>query len=178
MKKIFPLVILIALISVSSCKKKKTDTPATSTTTNPPPSSNDYYKIGTTNYSPDMTLTSGSVDPADDVLTITTQQVNNSIIQITAFDTLYDPMTFQLTSTRTYSLATSISTWPSPSFGKATFELVENVSLPNETIWIPTSGTVTVTKNSNGTFTATFSNVPTKINTSSTTSTASGKITY
>ena len=180
MKKIFPLFMLLAIISVSSCKKKKSETPAPTTTptTNPPPSSSDYYKIGTTTYSPDKSLTGGSVDQTDDILIITTQQTNGSIIQISAFDTLYDPLTSQLTSSRTYSLATSISTWPSPSFGKATFELVENLSLPNETIWDPTSGTLTVTKNIDGTFTAAFSNVPVKINSSATTSTASGKITY
>ena len=179
MNKVLILLSVVVLISVSACKKKKEETPVT------PPSTGgggggggaDYYKVGTTTYSPDKTLTMGGVDPSDDILTITTQPANNSLIQISAFDTLYDA-NMQLTSSRTYQLAQSVSTWPSPSFGKATFELVENVSLPNETIWIPTSGTLTITKNSDGTFTATLSNVPVKIDVSATTSTVSGKIAY
>lgn len=178
MKKIFPLIVLIVVIAVSSCKKKETTTPTTTTTTtNPPPSTSDYYKIGTTTYSPDKSLTSGLVDPSDDVLTISTQPVSNSLIQIYAFDTLYD-MNGQLTVSTNYGFIQAVTTWPSPSFSKGSFELVENLSLPNEIVWVPTSGTLSVTKNTNGTFTATFSNVPVKDQNGTATSTASGMITY
>jgi hypothetical protein len=167
--------IFFALNLILACSKDEDDPPAQNPQLTPNNTTQDFIKLGTQT----VNLTSSDIfwqyENGDDAYYI----VSNGALALAADVTLVDSTglntSFQYPfSTKTYTLQSSVQVQPAPTYDKASFE----IAIPTGTeFWVPTGGTITATKNTNGTVTLTFTNISVINNTATQTSTASGRIT-
>jgi hypothetical protein len=84
--------------------------------------------------------------------------VNGGMFQLSAVD----PDSIQSLpsgSSQTLQLQSSITVMPNPSYGKASIEMVQNVTQANEVVWETTGGTLTISR-SGYNYTFSWTNVP------------------
>lgn len=164
-----------ALNLIMACKKDKNEPASQNPSSTSSSSTSDFLKLGAQTVNLVSSETSWQYDAGDDAYYVATNGAMALATQVSLVDSVGLNASFQYPfSTKAYTLQPTVQVQPSPTYNKATFEL----AIPTSSqVWVPTGGTITATKNSNGTFTLTFSNVSVIDNTGTHYSTASGRIT-
>ena len=162
-----------ALTLLSACSKDDDSAPAANSSNNSTTTTPDFIKLGSQTVNLTVSDVFWQYDDVADVYNIVTDgalalMMDISLVDSTGPDTSYHyPF-----ASKTYSIQQAIQLPPFASYDKAMFEIAPPSSSQP---YVSTGGTLTATKNSNGTFTLTFTNIP--VVSGIQVSTASGKIT-
>lgn len=182
-KKVLALLIPVTLIV--SCKKTETEkntTTTTNTTTVATPT--EYYKVNGTTYTYNSASNFWEYDYSDNIYNVQVTSANfTSQCLIDAVDSIEPSMINgeYLSQSRTFLVKPDslVTVWPSPSWGKASIEIIEDMGGSNAKSWQSQSGgTLYFTKNVDGSVTVTFTDIAVKDKKNNVSSTASGVLKF